>query len=111
MAGGTIESLPTPTVGAPVVLVHTLAPEPRYNLVPTVDGNAVVQHMGYVRRKLVTVLWANDPALVEEKIRELEVDGYVREGSVNINMAVHEMVCLYNATATLVKYAPTGALS
>jgi len=109
---------PSPNVGSPQVLIFQHAPEPRYNVVPTLDGNLVVQHLGYVQVTDVTILWAANQAdgttaqdLIESYVRNAESTyGSYREGEVNVTPVVGPMLTLYNATVRLSKFTPTGAI-
>ncbi len=96
-----------PNVISPTVVEHTFAPQPRYNLVPCLDGTSVVQLLGYLERKTITILW-DSPDGIETTVRSYEVDGWVRENEVDVQFAVSESLGLYNAIARLVRFTPNG---
>ena len=109
-----IKQLNAPDSLIPAVLVHEFEPGPRFSAHPTVAGGQVIQQLGYKRIKEVAVLWVNDPADIEAQVvLEEGVDGngveWVRQGEIQIQFAISEMVGLYNAIVRLVAYTTTNS--
>jgi len=76
--------------------------------VPTVDGESVIQELGYSETKIYRFHWITTEEL-QAKIQELEgeaVDGWIIVGEVG-RTPIHEALDLYNAQVTMHRMVST----
>jgi hypothetical protein len=69
---------------------------------PTIDGESIIQELGYVETKTYRFYWITTPELQAE-IEKLEAeaeDGWVIVGDVS-RSPIHEALDLYNAQVTM----------
>jgi len=72
---------------------------------PTLDGESVIQELGFVETKVYRFHWITTDEL-QAKIAELEseaVDGWIIVEEVS-RTAIHEALDLYNAQVTMRRY-------
>lgn len=72
---------------------------------PTIDGESVVQELGYIERKAYRFFWITTAELqaeIEQKEAEA-VDGWVIVGEVG-RSPIHEALDLYNAQINMQRY-------
>jgi len=72
---------------------------------PTIDGESVVQELGFIERKVYRFFWITTAELQAEiEAKEAEaVDGWVIIGDVS-RTAIHEALDLYNAQINMQRY-------
>jgi hypothetical protein len=72
---------------------------------PTIDGESVVQELGFIERKAYRFFWITTEELQAEiQAKEAEaVDGWVIVGEVG-REAIHEALDLYNAQINMQRY-------
>ena len=75
---------------------------------PTIDGESVIQELGFIETKAYRFHWITTAEL-QEKILEFEaeaVDGWVIVGDVS-REAIHEALDLYNARVVMRRHTAT----
>jgi hypothetical protein len=72
---------------------------------PTIDGESVVQELGFIERKVYRFYWITTAELQSEiEAKEAEaVDGWVIVGDVS-RTAIHEALDLYNAQINMQRH-------
>jgi hypothetical protein len=76
--------------------------------VPTIDGESVIQELGYSETKIYRFYWITTDEL-QDKIRELEAEaeeGWVIVGEV-ARTPIHEALDLYNAQVNMRRLVAT----
>ncbi len=80
----------------------------RVTNIPTIDGESVVQELGFVETKAYRFHWITTAELQDEiKGKEEEAaDGWVLVGEVR-RVPIHEALDLYNAEIQMMRYTST----